>query len=276
MRRVVAAAAALVLLVVLTGCNIASKVVVNPNGSGTYSVILTVPSGKAAGAVVSALQNAATKSRVPLQVTPISLGGESGAKATFTFQSLRDLNAESAVVASSGDGLGVTIHRDATGWHFSAASATGLTSSANGSAQGSTGGPITGAALAAVATIAVMVQLPGTPAENNATRVTHSSTTTTFSWNLQVGRMNAGLQASTSFVGNQANVQLSSALTPIAPAGQRASGGSSGMTAGTMALLAGGAIVVCLGLGTAVVMTRRRKGGVDPLLVTSGSPQPPS
>ena len=103
------------LLVVLTGCNIASKVVVNPNGSGTYSVILTVPSGKAAGAVLSALQNAATKSRVPLQVTPVSLGGESGAKATFTFQSLRDLNAESAVVASSGDGLGVTIHRDSDG-----------------------------------------------------------------------------------------------------------------------------------------------------------------
>jgi hypothetical protein len=276
MRRVVAAAAALMLLVILTGCNIASKVVVNPDGSGTYSVILTVPSGKAAGAVLSALQNAATKSRVPLQVTPVSLGGESGAKATFTFQSLRDLNAESAVVASSGDGLGVTIHRDATGWHFSAASATGLTSSPNASAQGSTGGPISGAALTSIATIAVMVQLPGTPAENNATRVTHSSTTTTFSWNLQVGRTNAGLQASTSFVGNQANVQLSSALTPIAPAGSSASGAGSGMSDGTIALIVGGAMVVFVGLGAAAVMARRRKRGVDPLLVTSGSPQPPS
>jgi hypothetical protein len=276
MRRVVAAVAALVLLVVLTGCNIASKVVVNPDGSGTYSVILTVPSGKAAGAVLSALQNAATKSRVPLQVTPVSLGGESGAKATFTFQSLRDLDAESAVVASSGDGLGVAIHRDGTGWHFSAASATGLTSSSNGAVQGSTGGPISGAALASVATIAVMVQLPGTPAENNATRVTHSSTTTTFSWNLQVGRTNAGLQASTSFVGNQANVRLGSALTPIAPAGPSASGGGSGMHGGTIALIVGGAIVVLLALGAAVVVTRRRQGGVDSLLVPSGSPQPPS
>jgi hypothetical protein len=269
MRRVGAAGAALVVLLVLTGCNIASKVVVNPNGSGTYSVILTVPKGKAAGAVLGALQKAAAKSRVPLNVTPVSLGGEAGAKATFTFQSLRDLDAESAVVASSGDGLGVNIHRDTGGWHFTAASANGLTSPPGGSAQVSTGGPISGDALASIATISVIVQLPGTPAQNNATSVAHSSTTSTFTWNLQIGRANAGLQASTTFVGNQANVRLSSALTPIAPAGSGTSSGS-GMSGTTIALIAGGAIVVVLGVG-ALVLSRRRKTTPDAPQGVAGS-----
>src|ERR1700722_7458310 len=120
-----------------------------------------------------------------------------------------------------------------------------------------------------MATIAVIVQLPGTPAKNDATRVTHTSTTTTFSWNLQAGGTNAGLQASTSFFGNKANVQLRSTITPIAPAGLSASSGGSGMSGGMIALIVVGAAVVFLGLGAAVVMTRRRTGGVDPLLVTS-------
>jgi hypothetical protein len=47
------------------------------------------------------------------------------------------------------------------------------------------------------------------------------------------------------------------------------------MSGGMIALIVVGAAVVFLGLGAAVVI-RRRTGGVDPLLVTSGSPQPPS
>ena len=257
MRRLGTALLVLAVAVVLTGCDIASKVVVHPDGSGTYSVVLTVPNGTGdpGHALLAAMQKAATKSRVPLRVTPVTLGGESGAMTTFTFQSLADLDSESAVLASGG-GLNVAITRDATGWHFTTASATTLIRPPPGTTQQSTGGPISGAALAAIANISIVVQLPGLPGENNASSVTHSGSTSTFTWVLAPGRTNAGLQASTTFVGNQASVKLASGMTPIAKT-TPTSASTAGVSGTAMALIIGGAVVVVALV--ALLLSRRRK-----------------
>jgi hypothetical protein len=264
MRRIRTALIALVVAVVLTGCNIASKVVVHPDGSGTYSVTLTVPngSGNPGQALLTAMQSAATKNRVPLHVSPVSGGGESGAKATFTFQSLSDLNSESAVLASSG-GLGVVITRDAKGWHFTTASASGLIRPPGGTSPQNTGGPISGEAIAAIANISINVQLPGLPGVNNASRVDHSASSSTFTWALAPGKTNTGLQASTNFVGNQASVKLASGMTPIAPR-TPAAVSAAGVSGSAMALIIGGA-VVAMALVALVVSRRRRPNVATPV-----------
>jgi hypothetical protein len=259
MRRLKLAAAGFVALVALAGCTIASKVVVQPNGSGTYSVVMTVPDGSdnPGAALYSALQKAALNSSVPLQVTKYAAAGESGGEATFAFKSLADLDAESARLASSAGGLGVIINRDSTGWHFTASSTEGLIAPPGSAATGATGGPIDASALAAIAHISVVVQMPGAPGQNNATAVTHTATATTFTWALSTARTATGLQASTSFVGNQGSVKLTDGITPVSTHSTSApTSGGGGLSTMDMGLIAGG-VVVFLGAG-ALVMTRRR------------------
>jgi hypothetical protein len=259
MRRLKLAAAGLIMLVGLAGCTIASKVVVRPNGSGTYSVVMSVPngSGNPGAALYGALQKAAANSNVPLQVTKYAAGGESGGEATFAFKSLADLDAESARLASSAGGLGVIIHRDGAGWHFSASSAQGLIAPPGASSKGVTGGPIDGSALAAIARISVLVQMPGAPGENNATAVTHTATATTFTWALSTARTASGLQASTTFVGNQGSVKLTDGITAVsAHSTDGPISGGGGLSTLDMGLIGGG-VVVLLGAG-AFVTTRRR------------------
>jgi hypothetical protein len=244
----------------LSGCNIASRVVVNPDGSGTYSVILTVPNGTGnpGGALESAMKKAMAKSDVPLVVTPYAAGGESGAKATLSFQSLADFNAESAAIASTPGGLGITVARATSGWTFNANSAQGLVSPPGTASSGSTGGVIDGSALGSIAHLSVVVQLPGSPAENNATAVTHSATSSTFTWALTVGRASNGLQASTTFVGGQAAVKLASGLTAIrhtsagAPVAVVGSNGTSSFVP-----IGGGAVLV-VAFGAGLILLRRR------------------
>jgi hypothetical protein len=112
-----------------------------------------------------------------------------------------------------------------------------------------------------VFSLALIVQLPGAPAANNAKNVTHSSTTSTFTWSLSSATATT-LQASTTYVGNQANVKLANALTPVASASTSSSSGSggSGWSGGMIALVAGGAVIV-LGAG-ALFIVRRRQAGV--------------
>ncbi len=250
-------AAALVALVLLAGCNLAAKVVVQPDGSGYYSVIMTVPNAPShpGQALYAAVRKGANQSNVPLTVAPYTAGTNSGAKMTFHFLSLSDLNAESHRLASAGKGaIGVTISRDAHGWNFSASTARSLiTPPGSNGAPGSNG---LGAVLNSVISIDLIVQLPGSPGENNATSHTRTATTTTFTWVLSSAQSSAAPQASTTYVGNQANVKLATAMTPVASG--TTSTGSSGTSGGTIALIAGAAVIVLGGAAVAIVLLRRR------------------
>jgi hypothetical protein len=245
-RRLTRAAVGLVAVLVLAGCNLASHIVVRPDGSGTYSVVVTVEdgTGDAGQALYASVKASAAKSKVPLPVERYSAGKESGAKISYAFRSLADLKAEAARLAAVGSGLGgVDITRDGTGWHFSASSAEGLVRPP-GSAAGSPGGIIDPSQLGGLITLSVIVELPGSPAESNATAVTHGTTTSTFTWALPVGREATPLEASTAFVGRQASVQLATDLTPVAT-----SSGHSGLGGRGVALILVAAAVVAAGVG---------------------------
>ena len=245
-------------LVLLSGCNLAAKVVVQPDGSGSYSVIMTVPNAPSdpGQAIVAAVRKGAAKSKIPLTVASYSANGSSGAKLTFHFLSLADLNAESQRLAASGEGgIGVTVDRDAHGWNFTASTANSLITPTASSGAGNSAFAKT---INSQITVALVVQLPGAPAENNAKSVTHSATASTFTWSLSSTQTGTDLQASTTYVGNQGNVQLATALTHVASAStSTGSSAASGWSAGMIALVAGGAVIV-LGAGAYLVVRRRR------------------
>lgn len=261
MRRLVTGLFALVGVVALTGCNVASRIVVHPDGSGTYAVTMTAPDGAGdpGKALFQSVAAAAAKSTVPLDVTHYSAGGESGAKISFTFRSMTDLQAENARLAALGNGLGgLSITRDTSGWHFSATSTTGLVAPSAAAASGSSRGIIDGAALAQTVDVSVVLEMPGAPGENDATATTHTSKATTFTWALPVGRKATPLQASTTFTGavSLASVPLATALTPVAGDPQhRARGGSDAVSIIAAAIAA----AVVLGGGAFAVWHRRRR-----------------
>ena len=276
-RRLACATAGLMVLLLLAACNVAAKVVVRPDGSGSYSVIMTVPNARSnpGEALYRALRNGTAQSDFPLTVTHYSSAVGNGAMVTFRFKSLADLNAESHRLAASGKGgIGVTINRDASGWHFTAStSQTVLTVGPAGS--GATGGPINASQLGSIVSIDLVVQLPGVPGESNAKTVAHSATASTFTWALSSTQQGTVLQASTTYVGNQADVQLASGLTPVAAHHAGADGSTgSGLSGGNIALIAAGAVLV-LGAAVLVVVTRRRKSGEPAVTEPAGSPVAP-
>jgi hypothetical protein len=271
MRRLPRVTAGFAVLFLLAGCNVASRIVVQPDGSGSYSVILTLPNAKSnpGKALYTAMSEGAAKANIPLQVTPYSAGGSSGAKTTFNFRSLADLNAESKRLAASGNGaIGVTINRDTTGWHFAATTANSLvtppgSASPGSPTGGSTGGPISSDQLGSLICIFITVQLPGVPAETNATAVIHTATTSTFNWALAPGQSATALQASTTFVGSQGSVKLASALTLVSPTNSASGTGGTGSSTGTL-LYAGIGVVVIVAAGGVFILMRRRRTPPSP------------
>jgi hypothetical protein len=209
--------------------------------------------------LLTAIRKGAAKSNVPLSVSAYSSNGSSGAMMTFHFLSLADLNAESHRLAAGGrGGIGVTVDRDANGWNFSASTAHSLITPSGTSGAGNSSFAKT---INSVINIALVVRLPGAPAKNNANAVTHTATSSTFTWNLSSTSAGTVVQASTTYVGNQANVKLATAVTPVASASH--SSGSSGWSGGTIALVAGGAVLVlgAAALGIVMVSRRRREAG---------------
>ena len=268
-RRLKLAGAAAAVLILLAGCNMASKVVVQPDGSGTYSVIMSLPDAPSnpGHTLYESVLKGSAKSDVPLTVTPYASNNNSGAMTTFHFRSLADLNAESQRLEASGNGtLGVNITRDTSGWHFSALSAQTLVappaaSGIGSAASGSPGGAISGSALSSLLTISVVVQLPGAPGQNNAQALTHTATASTFTWALAPGEAATGLQASTTFVGNQGSVPLSADLTAArSHAAAAPTGPAKGADGFEYGLIGGTAVVVA---GGAVLLVRRRRGGIS-------------
>ncbi len=279
-RRIVRVTLGLAVLLVLTGCNLAAKVVVQPNGSGYYSVIMTVPSDASnPGQVLyNAVRKGTANSDFPLTVTPYSSNGNSGAEITFHFLSLADLNTESHRLAAEGNGgIAVTINRDSAGWNFSASTPQSLITPSDslgtGVGSGSTGGLINASQLNSLITIDLVVQLPGAPAANNAKTVNHSATTSTFTWNLSASQPGSGLRASTRYVGNQANVKLATALTPVASGTSSTPDGGSGLSGSTMALAAGAAVVVVGAGAAALILAHRRRKILGPVANESVIPQ---
>ena len=119
-----------------------------PDGSGTYSVILTVPTARRRSRVGACRTRA--KSRVPSRSRPSAWAAN---------RAPRRPSRSNLWVTSTPRAPGGLVRRRArrhdpprsTAGISRAASATGLTSAPNGSAQGSTGGPISGAALSSIA-----------------------------------------------------------------------------------------------------------------------------
>ena len=258
-RRLTLLALGAVLVALLTACNLIAHVVVRPDGSGTYAVTLTVPNGNtnAGAALYKSVQTAVSHSNVPLQLAPYSVGGEGGAQLTFAFRSLADLEAESARLAKLGGGLGgITVSRDQSGWHFATSLAQSLVAPPGQGASGPTGGVINPSAFSSLVHLSVVVELPGAPAENNATATTHNPTTSTFNWVITLGKPAPPLQANTTFVGDQVSVRLASALTPVS--GGSSGSGSGGMSGLAIAGVAGGAVAVA-GAGTLGIRRRRSR-----------------
>ena len=256
MRKLGTAAIALSAVLLLSACNIITRVVVHPDGSGTYSLVLTAPVGATGDdpgpAILTQLRKAAAASNVPLHVQAYRANGESGARAYFDFRSLPDLKAESADLAAAGTGLNaVIVDRTGTGWHFASATVPGL--AVPPMAQGAPGGPITATPLTGIVHVSIVVELPGAPGVNNATAVTRNATTSTFNWVVNVGQPAAGLQASTTFVGNQATVALASKLTTL---GAPPAHGTSHVL--PVLLIAGAAALLA---GAAFLLLRRRRAG---------------
>lgn len=254
MKRLVVAALGPLVLLALAACQAGTEVVVHPDGSGTYSTIITAD-GAAGDAVYNAVVRAADKSGVPLTVSHYSGGGESGAKLTCTFRSLDDLAAMSKKLgAASGSQLGgIRIRRNAVGWRFTAAAQGGFGGTPGAVETGAPGGNIDPTALAALVHLSVAVTLPGAPGVNNATSVTHTSTATRFSWSLDVGHTPGTLEAATTFVGNQGSVPLATELTPL---GTHPASSSSGLSSWVWYVV-GAAVLVAL--ATMIMFLRRRK-----------------
>lgn len=209
-------------LLALCACNAGSQIVVHPDGSGTFSTVLSVQ-GSAGEALYKSVLKAEARSKVPLKVSRYSNGSESGAQISAPFKSLNDLTALGNNLGSSTGLAGVVVTRASSGWTFVARSDGGLVRPP-GSATGSTGGGIDGSQLAGLISMSVSVELPGAPGKTNADTVTHTATTSRFVWNLTAGRPAADLSAATTFVGNQRSVTLATALTALKNA--RAGGGA--------------------------------------------------
>lgn len=212
----------------LASCNISTHVKVNPDGSGSYTVVLAAPKGASdtSNAIYKALQDAAAKSSVPLTVTRYKSAKDEGAQASLQFKSLKDLEAESAELGKAGGGLAdVKVFRDTKGWHFAADSAEGLVKPPGEKKTGTFGGKIDASQLAGMVHISIVVELPGAPGTNNATAVTHTDSSSSFTWDLKVGRVASALQAATTFVGDQASVAPATGLSALGP-GVNKHGGS--------------------------------------------------
>lgn len=251
----------IVALLALSACNAGSEIVVRPDGSGTFSTLVTVE-GSGGDALYQSVLKAESQNKVPLSVSRYAAGGESGARISAPFRSLNDLTALGNNLGSSTGLAGVAVARHDSGWTFSAHSNESLMPAAGGTATGSTvagstGGAIDGAQLTGLIQLSVSVELPGAPGHSNADTVTHTADSTTFVWKMGVGRAATDLTAATTFVGKQGSVQLATALTPLKAAGSpaRASASSgrglgggaiTGIGAGVVLLLVGGAVVVVL------------------------------
>ncbi|RNL81097.1 hypothetical protein [Nocardioides marmorisolisilvae] len=264
-RRLLVGAVLLPLGALLVGCQAGSDIVVQPDGSGTYSTIVTVD-GPAGDALYTSAVKAAEKSGVPLKVAHYTSGTESGAKITCAFRSLDDLAAMATKLSGADTGLGgVKVSRGEDGWTFVATPDGGLNRPAGSTETGSTGGDIDAGKLGGLIHMSVQVELPGSPGVTNATAVTNTATTSTFRWNLEVGREASDLQAATHFVGDQGSVELATDLTPL---GSHA-GDDGGWPTWAWVALAVGLLVL---LALALLVLKRRRTAPDPEVPVAEDP----
>ena len=254
----------IVAVLALCACNAGSQIVVQPDGSGTFSTVLTVE-GTAGDALYQSVQKAESSSTVPLTVTRYTSGAESGAKISAPFRSLNDLTAIGKNLGSSAGLAGVAVAKAKSGWTFVAHSTDGLVRP-SGAATGSTGGVIDGAQLAGVVHMSVSVALPGAPGKTNADTVTHTATTTTFVWKLAAGRTAEDLAAATTFVGNQKSVALSTALTSLKSSAAAGATPAAGPVSAAAASGSGHGMIAGAGIGVAVLIIA---GAIILLLVRS-------
>ena len=250
----------------LVGCDAGSRIVVAPDGSGTYAVVLSAPSGEGdvGEALYTALQKASARSRVPLTVERFSSDGKEGAEASFSFRSLPDLRAQAAAMGETGNALkGVDFRRDDDGWHFTGSSAEGLVRQPGQTQTGRPGGSIDASGVAAMVNMSVELELPGAPGATNATDVRRGTETTTFRWDLPAGREAKDLQASTTYVGDQASVTAATALTELL-SGSRDSGSGpgsgSGSGSGPGPILGIGIAAALAAVAGGLLLLRRRSG----------------
>jgi hypothetical protein len=259
-RRAALAALAIPALLALSACDAGSQIVVRPDGSGTFSTVLTVAGSAAGDALYQSVAKAEAQSTVPLTVSQYSSGTESGAKISVPFRSLPDLTALGTSLGSSTGLAGVAVTKAASGWTFVAHSDEGLVRPP-GSAPGAPGGSIDASPMAGLVHMSVAVELPGAPGKTNASTATRSATTTRFVWTLAAGRAATDLRAATTFVGDQRSAALATELTALKtsstapPAAVRKSHDRSGISGAGIAIAAA-AVLLAVAFG---LLWRRRR-----------------
>jgi hypothetical protein len=106
--------------------------------------------------------------------------------------------------------------------------------------------------------LSVVLVLPGRPGESNATGVTHSADTSTFTWESHLDSSTSALQANTSFVGHQASVHLASGLTALHKPGSGSGDGSGPV------IIVVAALAVIATVGMLLLLRRRTVSPVGP------------
>jgi hypothetical protein len=270
--------AVLVLAIALTSaCDATPHLVVHPDGSGTFSMVITDTSGPAGASggpaggdtLFSELKAVASLSGGSMSVDRVT-GAQPGARLTYNFLSLDDLRAELtrlqdlSVLGGVGGagGSAITLTRDNSGWSFvarpQALSIPRPPSSDNGDPNAPTNA-LAGAALHLV----LVVELPGSPGDSNASSVTSTATSTQFTWTLDIDANNlpargglGSLRASTVFVADQGSVPLARGVSPLRGVGAIPTDTGS---AGARLAIALSVLAVLVGIGYLIARRQRRR-----------------
>ena len=186
MKRVLAG---VVLLLLLAGCRTDTILVIEKDGSGTFTSEVEIENRymellSQEGDPIEALQANAENVSFPVDTEQFSSDNSRGLRASFEFSDVDDMKAKFTELNTGQEGSS-TLFADATieegdnGWVFEASQPGGLGAEAEQI--------ISPEELRKVLDSSVEVTLPGTAGDNNATEVSASEGATTFVWELSPG-----------------------------------------------------------------------------------------
>jgi hypothetical protein len=186
MKRVLAG---VVLLLLLAGCRTETILVIEEDGSGTFTSEVEIENRyikllSQEGDPIEALQNNAENVSFPVETELFDTDTAKGLRASFDFSDVDDMKAKFVELNTGQDGSSAlfadaTIEEGDNGWIFEASQPGGLGAEAEQI--------ISPEELRKVLDSSVEVTLPGPAGDNNATEVSESNGATTFAWELVPG-----------------------------------------------------------------------------------------
>lgn len=177
-------------LLVLSGCRTLTVLVVNPDGSGTFTSEIEMENRyfrllAQEGDPIAALEENAASASFPVETERLDTERSKGLRATFEFTDIDDMKEKFAELNTEETG-GSTLFADATigeedtGWVFDA-------QQEGGSEAEATEEFLDPEELKKIIDASVQVTLPGAEGDTNATEVTVDDDSTTFIWELDPG-----------------------------------------------------------------------------------------